>query len=208
MGQNVTNMLVCSLLYFKSPWHETSCMQTFVLELFLQLTWWNVDNQLYPVTLKLQPARTCWLPDFPPAPNLTENISQGRYGGLKLTLCWVLHKPLTVDESKSNMLCSFVLFSPSIVSSWWSGSDSRLDQSLWPLCFPLKMVGLSGELSWLRLIYFAIKTSLFLNPASKPFVGYRAFFSMWVVTSSHCFQLSNKANKLDKNRKTQTSLNK
>ena len=61
----------------------------------------NVDNQHYPVTLKSQPVWTCWLPDVPPAPDLTrKNVSLGRYGGLKLTLCWALHEWLTVDGVK------------------------------------------------------------------------------------------------------------
>lgn len=139
----------CWFIAFYISWHEIFCMQTFVPQLFLfLLTRWNVDNRPYPVTLQLQPADS-WTSHPHPVS-----------GGLKLTLSWLLHKPLTVDEWKSNMLCSFALLSLSAVSSCHPGSDSSsLDQRHGTE--PLTTVSLqkkpAGSFSWRRLIHLVLK---------------------------------------------------
>lgn len=105
------------------------------------------------------------------------------------------------------MLCAFALLSPSTVSCWWPGSDSRLDQrhGTEPLTsvFPFKN-------SWLVQLAEAHilcnQDVLVLNLAPLVCRISSFFFSLWIITTCHCFQLSKKAKKTGQNQENTNKL--
>lgn len=88
-------------------------------ELFLQLARRNMNDRLYPVALKPQPARTCWLPD------LTGKYHSGWRG-------WRIKTYPAPQTTQSRWIkvqrALLLLCSTFSVSSWWPCSDSKLDQ--------------------------------------------------------------------------------